>query len=270
MRSPTRPRTALSPLVLVVLLAGCSPPPPESLLAKAGTAMFQQRWVEAFKLCDGAFQAADKAGNSAAAIAAAECAAHAAAESGKPADALPHYARLFAAHDATLPVLARMRLVANHGVTLIEAGKREAGIAQLRQALDKDLPSSAEGGRWSPDTARAILVKNLARAYYDRASEPAVRAWVQEQADWFMEFSERHARASGGGIGFAAAFEAVSAVGRRQANTATPEWDAVIRQWEANEQAVIGHSYDKGKVCESIAYSEYSIYFCLRELKAPA
>lgn len=264
----SRPRL-LPALGLLALLAGCSPPPPESLLAKAGTAMFQQRWADAFKLCDGAFQGADKAGNSVAAIAAAECAAHAAAETGKPADALPHYTKLFAAHASTLPPEARMRLAANHGVTLVGAGKREQGIAQLREALDTWWEPASASGKWSPNTARAILVKNLARAYYDRASEPAVRAWVQEQADWYLDYKDRHRDSLGDGMGFAASFEALSAIGKRQANTGTPEWDAVIREWEAQEQSAIAHSYNKGQACDAIGYGEYSIHLCLRELKAP-
>jgi hypothetical protein len=142
-------------------------------------------------------------------------------------------------------------------------------VAKLRGVLDDLADPNRPGEFWSGDTARAIVVKNLARTYYESASDPEVRAWVEQQAAWYLEYMEQHAGNAGSGVGSAAALDALSLVGKRQANTSTPAWDAAAREWEALEERVTSYEPLKAKICDRQPLGDIQMDLCMHELKPP-
>ncbi|MBL0143479.1 MAG: hypothetical protein IPP91_15535 [Betaproteobacteria bacterium] len=229
-----------------------------------------KHWDAAFAACDKAFRRSDGTKNVEGSLMFAECAIEASTQAGKPELSLPLQERLLASYTSGLSRLAAVRLANNHGVALLQSGKREKGLARLRGVLDDLADPNRPGEGWSADTARAIVVRNLAYAYYETASEPAVRAWVEEQAAWYLDYFERHPGNAGSGIGSAAALDAISLVGKRQANTGTPAWDAAVREREALEERVTSHDPQTATVCERRPLGDIRMDLCMHELTPPA
>jgi tetratricopeptide (TPR) repeat protein len=263
--------------LLAALLAACSrgPAPPaepasfDEAMKLASTRWERGRWSEVFAACDKAFAYADRAGESGVLLAA-DCVAEAALRMGKPELAIPHYERVFAAHEERLRTAGnRVRLANNYGVLLIERGRREEGIESLEWALQAWAGTTwSSSGRWS-FPARAMVVRNLARAYYGKASDPAVRAWVHEQGTSLHEYMTRNAAAPHLSMGGTAALEALATIGKRQANTDTPAWDAMVAGREPVEAGIVATHPRLGVVCEAIPLRTTMLDTCMREL-APA
>ncbi len=262
---------------LAILLAACgrgpaAPAEPASFdeaMKLASTKWELHRWSEIFAACDTAFRHADRAGDRRAALAV-DCAAEAAARMGMPELALPHYQRLFAAYEDSMRTRSGgQRLANNYGVLLIGRGRRDEGVARLEWALDTyaGIPWSSTGGR--AFTTRATIVKNLARAYYETASRPAIRAWVQENGSMLKEHLERNRGAAHLAMGGASALDALSAIGRRQANTETPAWDAMAREREPLEAEVAATHPELSEACEDIPLRTTVMRACMRELEPP-
>jgi tetratricopeptide (TPR) repeat protein len=225
------------------------------------------RWGEVFALCEHAFRHGEKDGQGRAVLAL-DCLGESSARQGKPERALPYFNKFFKDDRKQLEqVDARARLANNHGVLLIESGKREEGLARLREAFEavEDEPVNVFSASYA--SSRAMVVKNLARAYYDRASEPTVRSWVREQGEWYRDYMQVNAPVGRVKVGPAAALEALVAIGRRQANPDTPAWEAQIREWEPLEDAIVSHTPTSARACET---SPTGLEVCLRELKPPA
>jgi hypothetical protein len=235
----------------------------------ASTKLESARWNEVFSACDNAFRHADRAGDQRALLAA-DCAAEAAARVGKPALALPHLRRVFEAYEDRLRHFgSRQRLANNYGVLLIEAGKREQGIAQLEWALETYTGIPYSSTSQAAFTARVAIVRNLARAYYPTASEPIVREWVQEQGSLLAEHVERNAKAPHLLMGAASALDSLSTIGRRQANTSTPAWDRAAAELEPREAEIAASRPELAQACENIALRTTILRACLRELAPP-
>jgi tetratricopeptide (TPR) repeat protein len=265
-------------LAIVAALAGCGRgPATPAAPANYGEAMTQaaaqlalNRWSEVFASCDQAFRYADREGN-AKIISATECVGESAARAGKPALALPHHERLFEAYAEMLRSSSgRHRLANNYGVLLIQQGRREQGIAVLRDAMEVYASTPYHIGSWSSFPARAMIVKNLARAWYETASDPDAKAWVREQGNAFLEHMERSERSVNLSMGAAAAMRALVEIGRRQALTETPVWEAKAREWEPLEAEIDARSPQLSRGCENLPLRELLLEVCMRELKPPA
>ena len=264
-------RTILVVLAAAATVGACSRTPAgpanwSEAMAPVRNLWTLSKWSEVFNVCEKAFPLGEKEGQGRG-VMALDCLAEAAARQGKPEKALPHYEKFFNDGAAQLQqVDATYRIANNHGVLLVEAGKREAGIARLRQALeavtDDDVPP---GGR-NFGMPRALIVKNLARAYYDRASEPQVRAWVVEQGEWFRDYIESRKRGGPYAVGAGGALEALVAIGRRQANLDTPAWEALLREWEPVEERLYTQNPTLLRTCETNAIN---LEVCLLEVKSP-
>ena len=225
------------------------------------------RWSEAFAACDAAFRLADRDGD-AKAVRAVECAAEAAVRSGRPALAMAHYDRLVAAHAGALRTAnGRQRLANNHGVLLIEQGRKAEGIERLTWALREfegaDYVTSGHGSF----AIRAAIVKNLARAYYDTAGDPDVRAWVRDQGALLLDYMDPKVRGAQFAMGASAALHALVIIGRRQANTDTPAWEARIREWEPLEDEIAARHPDMARACELVPLRTTMMETCLREVR---
>lgn len=228
------------------------------------------RWSEVFAACDRAFRFADRDGD-AKAIRALECAAEAAVRAGKPALALAHYDRLVEAYPEKLRTAnGRQRLANNHGVLLIEQGHKAQGIARLEWALlDFAFADYATSG-YRFFAMRSTIVKNLAHAYYDTASDPVIRAWVQEQGTLLHDHMDPQVRGAQFAMGASSALAALVVIGRRQANTNTPAWEARIREWEPLEAEIAARHPGLDRACESVPLRTTMMESCLREVKPPA
>jgi len=268
-------RPLIATLVVAASIAGCSrAPAPPGGPANYAEAMTQaskhwelNRWSEAFAACDQAFRYADRDHDDKA-LHAVECATEAASRMGRPEMALPHYARLFEAYPEKLRTAAgRHRLANNYGVLLIERGRRAEGIARLEWAMQAYAGTDYHVTGYRSFPARALIVKNLARAYYDTASDLAVRAWVREQGTMLHEYMGQNTRGVHLAMGASSALDALVVIGRRQANTDTPAWDAKVREWEPLEEEVARRHPDLARVCESIALRTTMMETCMRELK---
>lgn len=267
---------ALALICLALAIAGCGRGPAAPAYPKDYQDAQKQiaglwalnRWQPVFAACEAAFRNADQERNAGRAIWAMECLAESASRLGKPALALPHYERLFAAYAANLRTASgRHRLANNHGVLLIEGGQREKGIARLREAMGAhaDSPYHIDSGFSAP--ARALMVRNLARALYGSASDPAVREWVDEQGEYYRATMERNRQAVHLGMGSAAALDALSTIGRRQANVKTPAWDAMVREWEPLEEEIARDAPQKVRACENLPLRDVMMEVCMLELK---
>jgi hypothetical protein len=271
-------RHPLLSLAIAVLVAACgrgpaAPAAPASysdamtLAAKAWTL---NRWSEVFAACELAFKYADREGD-AKAIAAVDCLGEAAARMGKPGLALPHHERLFEAYaDRLKYASSRHRLANNLGVLLIQQGRREQGITVLREALEVFAGTPYHIGSQQSFPARAMIVKNLARAWYDTASDPEARAWVREQGAAFLEQMQGHERSVHLLMGASSAMDSLVLIGRRQANTDTPAWEAIAREWEPLEAGIDARSPQFARGCENVPLREILLEVCMRELKPPA
>jgi len=258
----------------VVALAGCgrgpaAPAAPanyQEAMTRASTLWELNRWSEAFAACDGAFKYADREGD-AKAIWALECAAEAAVRMGKPELALPHYERLFEAYPEKLRTASgRHRLANNYGVLLIERGHRAQGIARLEWAMQAYAGTDYHITGHGSFPARAMIVKNLARAHYETASDPAVRAWVQEQGTMLHDYMDQRAQGVHLAMGASSALDALVDIGRRQANTDTPAWEAKVREWEPLEEEIATRHPGLARVCESLPMRTTMMESCMREL----
>jgi len=239
-------------------------------MALAGKQWALNRWSEVFAACDRAFKYADREAD-AQVIGAAECTGEAAARMGKPELALAHLERLFEAYAERLRMASgRHRLANNLGVLLVRAGRREQGIAVFRDALEVYAGTPYNIGGWQSFPARAMIVKNLARAWYESASDPEARAWVREQGAAFVEHMQTHAGSVHLSMGASSALDALSRIGRRQAITDTPVWEAKAREWEPLEAEIDARSPQLARGCENLALREAFLEVCMRELEPPA
>ena len=276
---PTIRRVALPvSLAIAVAVAGCQRgPAPAAAPANYGDAMRQaatlwalNRWSEVFAVCDRAFRYADRDGDTKA-ISATECVGESAARMGKPELALPHHERLFDAYAQKLRTASgRHRLANNYGVLLIRQGRREQGIAVLREALEVYAGTPYHIGSWSSFPARAMIVKNLARAWYESASDPDARAWVREQGAAFLEHMQTRDKSVHLSMGASAAMDALVRIGRRQALAETPAWEAKAREWEPLEAGIDARSPQLARGCENLPLHEVLLEVCMRELAPPA
>ncbi len=265
-------------LCLALAVAGCGrgadapagPATHEEAMTLASKAWELNRWTEVFAACEKAFALAEKE-RGAGVVRATECATEAAARAGRPAIALPLLERLAETHAERLRTASgRLRLANNHGVLLIEQGRRAEGVARLEWALrDFEGASYATSGA-STFKLRAALVANLARAYYATASDPAVRAWVEEQASFLHDHMDPKVRGAQFAMGAAAALDALVAIGKRQANTNTPAWEARIRDWEPLEEEIAAKAPHLARPCEDVPLRTTVMEACLRELAPPA
>ena len=270
-------RSAFSALLIAAAIAGCgrareapsAPKTYEEAMIAASRQWELNRWTEVFAACDRAFSFADR-DRDPRVVRAVECAAEAAARKGTPELALPHYERLVAAHaEALRTANGRHRLANNHGVLLIEKGRRAEGIARLEWALrDFSLADYATSG-YRSFSVRATIVKNLARAYYDRASEPAIRAWVQEQGTLLSEHMDPKVRGAQFAMGASSALASLVVIGLRQANTDTPAWEARIREWEPLEEEIAAVQPSLARACEDVPLRTTMMETCLREVALP-
>lgn len=262
-----RPFSILLPLLL---LAACGrfeqELTHEQVMARVKEAWFQKRWADVRDLCEKAFARADKAGNAAEAVETGDCAIEGATRTGKPEKALPVYAKLFGPYESKLGATSRFRLANNYAVTLVETGQREAGVKRLLEAIEATADAPRRQGNFTADSTRAHLVRNVARLYYDRASEPAVKAWVVEQAAWYVDYMERHRDGVSNALGTAGAMDAIAAIGKRQANPETPAWDALVQEWEPKEEVAGRHDPTWMRFCDGFATFRE---MCFREVKAP-
>jgi hypothetical protein len=268
---------AIALLAAAAMTGGCGRGPApargpatfEEAMAEASRQFQLNRWQEAFTACDIAFKHADRAGTTGV-ITATDCAAVAAARLGRPGLALPHHERLFAAHAERLRnASGRHRLANNFGVLLIEAGRRQEGIARLEWAMEAYAGTPYHIAAYGAFPARAMVVKNLARAWYETASDPAVRAWVQEQGTWLQEHMDRNRNGVNLSMGASSALDAVATIGRRQANTDTPAWEARVREWEPLEEGIAATNPGLAAACESVEIRGTVIAACMRELPPP-
>jgi hypothetical protein len=264
-------RTTLATLALFCALAACSrgPAGPESYeeaMRPVSELWTLSRYGEVFARCEHAFRHGEKEGQGRAVIAL-DCLAESAARQAKPERALPYFDKFFRDDRKQLEQAgASYRLANNHGVLLVESGKREQGIARLREAFDAVADEPPNVFRSNSASPRAMVVKNLARAYYGMASEPAVRAWVQEQGEWYRQYMQASAPVGQVKVGPASALEALVIIGRRQANLNTPAWEEQIREWEPLEESIVAHTPSSARTCEKVPPG---LEACLRELKAP-
>ena len=271
-------RPFLASLVVAALVAGCGrgPAPPAApanyadAMTQAAKAWAANRWSEVFAACELAFRYADRDGDGKV-IPAVECVGESAARLGKPDLALPHHERLFGAYaDRLRQASGRHRLANNLGVLLIRNGRRDQGIAVLREALEVYAGTPYHIGSWHSFPARAMIVKNLARAWYETASDPEARAWVREQGADFLEQMQGQERSVHLRMGASSAMDALVLIGRRQANTDTPAWEAVARAWEPLEAAIDARSPQLARGCENLPLREILLEVCMRELAPPA
>lgn len=264
----------LPAVAFLLALAGCgreaappaSPATYDEAMTQASRHWELNHWNDAFAACDHAFRLADRAGDGKV-IWAVECAAEAAYQMGRPELALPHYGRLFEGYPEKVRTAAgRSRLANNFGVLLVERGRKPEGIERLEWAMQayEGTTYQVTGHRSFP--ARAMLVKNLARAYYDTASELAVRAWVREQGAMLHDHMAGGTQGVHLAMGASAALEALADIGRRQANTDTPAWDARIREWEPVEEEIAATHPNLARVCETIPLRTTMMESCMREL----
>jgi len=264
-------------MALAALLAACgrgptAPAEPanfDEAMKLASTKWELHRWGEVFAACDTAFRYADRSG-SRRAIVAADCAAEAAARMGKPELGLPHYQRIVEVHGESLRTHSGGQRIANNlGVLLIERGRRDEGVARLEWALEtySGIPYASTFGR--SFTTRATLVKNLARAYYETASRPAVRAWVHEQGTMLRDHMALNARSAHLAMGGSAALDALAAIGRRQADMDTPAWEAQARAHEPLEADIEARQPNLAQACEDIPLRTTVMQACMRELAPP-
>ncbi len=272
MRSPVPLLAAAAMLLAACGRAPSGPAEPASYdeaMKLASTKWELNRWAEVFAACDTAFRYADRAGGTGA-ITAVDCAAEAAARMGKPELALPHYERLFEAYPERLRTASsRHRLANNYGVLLIERGRRAEGIARLEWAMQAYAGTTYSITGYGSFPARAMIVKNLARAYYATASDPAIRAWVREQGTMLSEHMEGGTRGTHLSMGASSALQALVEIGRRQANTDTPAWEAKVREWEPVEEEIAATHPNLARVCESIALRTTMLETCMREVAPP-
>ena len=259
------------------LLAACGrAPAPAASPASYREAMTEasrqwelNRWPEVFAACDAAFRYAEREGGTGV-IAAVDCAAESASRMGKPELALPHYERLFDAYAERIRTAAgRHRLANNYGVLLIERGRREQGIARLEWAMDAYAGTSYAITGYGAFPARAMVVKNLARAYYGNASDPLIRAWVREQGEMLRAHMAGNSRSAHLGMGASSALAALVETGRRQASTDTPAWEEAIREWEPVEEKIAATHPQLARVCESNPLPTTMMESCMREVAPP-
>jgi tetratricopeptide (TPR) repeat protein len=266
---------AIALAAAVLASCGRAPAPPaepashEEAMKLASSKWELNRWSEVFAACDAAFRYADRAGGDGA-ITAVDCAAESALRMGKPELALPHYARLFEAWPERLRTASgRQRLANNYGVLLIERGRRAEGIARLEWAMEAYAGTSYGITGYGSFPARTMIVKNLARAYYDTAGDPAIRAWVREQGEMLRSHMEGGTRGAHLGMGASSALHALVVIGRRQANTDTPAWEEKVREWEPVEAEIAARHPNLAQVCESIPLRTTMMETCMRELAPP-
>lgn len=264
-------RLLFGALALAALLGACgrghtAPASWEEAMQPLHELWTLSRWNAVFALCEHAFRYGERDGQGRAVLAL-DCLAESSARQGKPERALPYFDKFFKEDRKQLQqVDALFRLANNHGVLLIESGKREAGIARLQEAFEAIADEPYSPSRRNFASPRAMIVKNLARAWYDRASEPNVKAWVEEQGEWYRDYMERSQHTGQIAVGSSAALEALVVIGRRQANLNTPAWEAQIREWEPLEERIVAQMPNNARTCEGNAIS---LEVCLRELKSP-
>lgn len=264
-------------LVIAVLAAACgrgpaataAPASYSEAMDQAAKAWMKNRFSEVFAACEMAFRYADREGDSKA-IGAAECVSESAARMGKPELALPHIERLFEAHAERLMVASnRHRLANNRGVLLIRKGHRDQGIAVLREALEVYAGTPYHIGSWHSFPARAMIVKNLARAWYESASDPEARTWVREQGADFLRQMEGQEGSVHLRMGASSAMYSLALIGRRQALSETPAWEAVARAWEPLEAGIDSRSPYLARGCGDVALREILFQACMLELEGP-
>ncbi len=263
---------ALAALAALLAACGRGPPAPaepasfDEAMKLASTKWELHRWSEVFAACDAAFRYADRGGERRA-ILAGDCAAEAAARMGKPELGLPHYQRIVEVHGESLRTHSGGQRVANNlGVLLIERGRRDEGIARLEWAAETytGIPYASTFGRTF--TTRATIVKNLARAYYETASRPEVRAWVHEQGTMLRDHLELNAGSAHLAMGGSSALDALATIGRRQADMDTPAWEAQARAREPLEADIAATQPHLMQACEDIPLRTTVMQACMREL----
>jgi hypothetical protein len=92
---------------------------------------------------------------------------------------------------------------------------------------------------------------------------------VQEQGTMLAEHMARNAGSAHLAMGAASALDALSTIGRRQANPDTPAWDRAVSEREPLEDAFASRHVHQGRACEDIALRTTLLRACMREL-APA
>ena len=139
----------------------------------------------------------------------------------------------------------------------------------LRDALEVYAGTPYHIGSWHSFPARAMIVKNLARAWYDTASDPEARAWVREQGADFLAQMEGQERSVHLRMGASSAMYSLVLIGRRQALPETPAWEAVARAWEPLEAGIDARSPGLARGCGDIALREILFQSCMLELEGP-
>ncbi len=114
-----------------------------------------------------------------------------------------------------------------------------------------------------------MIVKNLARAWYETASDPEARAWVREQGADFLAQMEGQERSVHLRMGASSAMYSLVLIGRRQALPETPAWEAVARAWEPLEAEIDARSPQFARGCDNVPLREILLEVCMRELEGP-
>ena len=149
----------------LVLACACSRSPSnwKGWIDEATVELKAQRYGRMLDACTRAFEIAHAAKNGPQAVAAYECLADAAVREGRRERAFRAFEVVLRAYDEDLRKSgAALRLRNNHGVALVDAGEKTAGVAELVAALDayEGTPQHSIGYY----RTRMHLVANLARA----------------------------------------------------------------------------------------------------------
>lgn len=157
----------------MVLLVGCdwgsAPKSYDEAMKRANQAFMVGDMENSFKLCQSAFEMADKVGNGSRTIAALDCLADTSKRLGKPEKAFPAYATVIGTYDNDLKVFSsRLRLRNNYGVALYNAGRRQEGIQTLEDALDAYQGTPYASTFYAAFSHRMRMVVNLAHATRDQ------------------------------------------------------------------------------------------------------
>ncbi len=243
----------------------------EVSLARAGDAWIAKDWARTWTLCENAFAIASKARKQEPTLVSLDCLGETAVKQGQAAKALPFYTKFLADQGSAMDRhTARHRIRNNHAVLLFESGKRDEGIAALRETLAAadESGTGITGPQGYP--VYMTMVRNLAIAWYGAASSAEARAWVSDIGGWLQERIEpdppnRIAQYRGG----ARALEALIAIGERQALEATPQWRHLVEATKGREEELEKHDPMWRRLCETAKMGEIGFVACLRELSGP-
>ena len=256
-------------LLAVVLLASCGKKPvsvlPDSWevsLARAGEAWIAKDWARTWALCENAFTIAGKKKELAPSLNALDCLGETAVKQDQATRALPYYAKFLADHAGAMAThTARFRIRNNHGALLHESGKQDEAVTALRDAV-----AAAESGPINYPVF-LTLVRNLAIAWYGSASSPEAKEWVRETGAWLEGKLEPDAAIRiSGHRGATRAFEALIAIGERQAHDATPKWRRLVGETRGLEEELEKQDPMWRRICETIKLGEIGMVACMREL----